>query len=233
MSRSSFSAVAAFAATAAVVCAAGCASSPTPVFERAKSVGPSVLVLVPQVRTVLNISPVDQASLTDQLSVELRRTLAGASLEVKEGSPERTFAALRGELLDAIARARLTRSGRFAPGTDLGLGPSLAAATDAGARAVVVAELTRLGAGRGGKDYVPIPPGELVKLPEDRPDFIVPQRPSAAGGGSGVELRLLVVDAANGHVLAHRVVVDPAMSVDEIRTAMTALVREACRGLIR
>ena len=64
-------------------------------------------------------------------------------------------------------------------------------------------------------------------------DFVVPQRPSAAGGGSGVELRLLVVDAANGRVLAHRVVVDPAMSVDEIRTAMTALVREACRGLIR
>lgn len=215
----------------AVLALSACTARRAPVLDAQGPVGGTVLLLEPEVRSMGELTPRQRTTLAERLRAELVGTLSLQDVDVRLADPAERFAPLRGALLEAVA-SRRGRSTGLAAGTDLELGETLAPAREAGARTVIVALLVPIGARPGPDGYVPRPPGEIMPLPEDRPDYVVP-RAGREGYGTGVELDLAVVDAATGRVLAHRRTGMPAATAADMLDVLPRLVREDTRGLVR
>jgi hypothetical protein len=139
---------------------------------------------------------------------------------------------LRQEVLDAWLEGRAQGLGRLKPGADLDLGSLRQVSEAAGARTVVLSVLTRTGTFQGPDEYVPRPPDEIISSPEERPDYVIP-RTGRNEFREGVDLDLLVVDAATSRVVTHRRVSYPAAGRAGAGEAIEPLVHEAVRGLTR
>lgn len=217
------------AALVALVASSACTSGRAPVFDRPRSLGARTLLLGSEIRLGREGSPVDLASLSEHLDLELRRALGGAGVVVQIPADADRVAALRRALLEVWVRGRQQGLGRLRTGTDLALGPLLGAAAESGSSTVMLGVLTRTGTGDAAGGYVPRPPGEVIRMPEDRFEHEIPQAGRNAFG-AGVDLDLLAVDVATGKVVAHRRVSHPAAGSGDIVAAVPVLVREAARG---
>lgn len=210
--------------------AAGCAANRAPVFEPTRTLGANVLVLEPDLRLGSSMTAPDESVLADQLMGELRRALSGAGLNVAPATESPRFDGLRSALIDLGVRARSQRLGRLRPGTRVELGEGAAAAREAGGSTVVLAVLGRSGAWYDEDGYAPRAPGEVMPLPDDKPDFYVPDA-RANSMQAGVDLELLAVSVTDSEVVLHRRVSYPAQTTAEIAEALPRLAREAARNL--
>ncbi len=205
-----------------------CSAGRPPVLEGARPIGPSTLVLQPEIRLGSGTDPATARVVSEQLVSQIRGSLAASGIEITGvgGQPK-----LRSALLAGWSHARNQGFGRIRRGADLGVADVIGPAAQEGAKSVLLAVLTRPGLPTPDSPFVPRPPGEIVPQPEDRPDYVIPQVHHGSGAASGVALDLVVVDATTGRVVADRHVEHPAQSVDDVVSVLPVLVREAARGI--
>lgn len=212
--------------------AAGCASGPPPLLEGSRALGPTLLVFGPEVRLGGQDGRVGEDMMHGRLDRLLRQSLAGRGLELAAPGAVGDDSALRTALIEILVRQK-QRNRRLRPGDPTGVRGELAEAQSAQASSVAVAMLSRSGIPRGDDDtFLPVPPDQIVPLPEERSDYEIP-RADATARPESVDLDLLVVDATTGEVRLHRRVTYPASNTGEIDTALPVLVREVSRGVTR
>jgi hypothetical protein len=205
----------------------GCVTGRPPAFVSPQAVGDAVLLLQPEVRLGQAAASSTEAQITDGLNGDLRDGLAGNNISIVTAEPGADTKRLRAALLSGLLAARAAGFGRVKPGADLGVSDLVAPVAREGAHAIVFGVLSRAPQG----EFVPRAPDEIVPLPDDRPDYVIPQTGRAANSVDSVALDVVVVDSRTGRAIAHRHVVHPARNIDDVRLAIPVLVHEALRGL--
>ncbi len=205
-----------------------CAGSVLPVFDTPRELAGSVLVLAPVVH-LGELGVKDNSFLVEPLERSVRQALAGKGMSIVEGLSDDALASFRQALQLAWSRKRAAGDRRFKAGEELGLQELLEAPARTGARSVAFVVLSGNGEGTGS-GYVPVPMGEIIPLPEERPDYVVP-RTGSGGFARGVDMDLLLVDLQTSQVILHRRVSHPAQDAGELIDAITVLSRELTRGL--
>lgn len=207
---------------------AACAGSVLPVFDTPRELAGSVLV-IPSVVRLGELGAKDSSFLVEPLERSVRQALAGKGMAIVESPSDDALASFRKALQVAWSRKRAAGDRRFKAGEDLGLQELLERPARTGARSVAFVVLSGNGEGNGS-GYVPVPMGEIIPLPEERPDYVVP-RSGSRGFARGVDMDLLLVDLHTSQVILHRRVSHPARNVGELIDAITVLTRELTRGL--
>lgn len=223
--------LAAIALASAVI--AGCASGPPPVFESPKALGETVVMFDAEIQLPERLvdGPNAREMVQTSLTRRLRQALAGKGIGF--GDPQQgadAASSLRVELLDAWRSQRRQSTRRLRVGSRVQLPPGAAALRADGARSAVLPILTGRKGGAEGDDFAPIPPGDVHWKPDERPDYEIP-RAGDEGMTSGVDLDLVIVDLANGQIVAHRRVIHPAEDTSDILASLPVMVREATRNL--
>ncbi len=209
----------------------GCSAGKLPVISGPQAIGGDLVLLEPQLRARDIDKARDRQMLTGAVSSELGQLLAARGMVLDRQSGDEIEAVHKG-IRQAWARRRSSSSRLFKDGELLGLEKELAGAPAVAGRPLVFVVLARVGALRGSGGYQPIAPDEMIELPDERADYVVPQAGSVAVAG-GVDLDLIVVDGRTGQVKTHRRVSHPAHTPTEILGALPVLLREVSRGLTR
>ncbi|MDQ7007028.1 MAG: hypothetical protein Q9Q40_07330 [Acidobacteriota bacterium] len=202
----------------------GCAGGPPPVFDRPPAIGGHLLLLAPQLRlggARLEVAAEDLGELLDKL---LREGFSGRGVSLAREEPA-IVDALRQRLTAAWAQHRGSSSRRWRRGAILDLGEASRAR---GAASVAFAVLSV--SGESSDRGLPLPPDEMIPLPDERADYEL-LRPGSAGSATTLELDLILVDLPTGVLRLHRRVAYPLMRPGQWVDALETLVREATRGL--
>jgi hypothetical protein len=181
-------------------------------------------MLAPEISLGPSVDDARTRRIAARLVAELRGTLE--SREVRLDGPWAGDGAesARRQLLE-----RMRRSGgeRLRRGVAVPLDDALVPLRASGAAGVLAARLLRRpSTSEGG--FVPRPPGEIVELPDERPDYEIPTAEEFATGG--VDLELLLVDTETSRVVTHRRVSHPVTG-DDVEAVLPALARLATRGM--
>jgi hypothetical protein len=211
----------------------GCASGPPPVFESPKALGETVVMFDAEIQLPQRLleGPNAREMVETSLTRRLRQALAGKGIgfgDAEQGAD--AASSLRVELLDAWRAQRRQSSRRLRVGSRVQLPPGAAALRAEGAQSAILPILTGRKGGAEGDDYAPIPPGQVHWKPDERSDYEIP-RAGEEGMTSGVDLDLVIVDLANGQIVAHRRVIHPAEDTSGILASLPVMVREATRNL--
>ncbi len=206
----------------------GCSLSRPPVFEVSRELHGSLLVMAPSIRGV-KATGSSREHLAQAVETKLRQAFAGHGLRVVQGAEGEAFTSFRRGVEQAWAKQRVAGARRFRTGADLGLRSLLELPASTGARLAAFVVLAGHGTVSAG-EYMPVPPDEIILMPEERPDYVVPKA-GHQGIARGVDLDLLLVDLRSGLVVMHRRVSHPASSSGEIYEALPVLVRELTRRL--
>ena len=209
---------------ALLLASAGCAGGPPPVFDRPPAIEGRLLLLAPQLRlggARLDVAAEDLGELLDKL---LREGLMGRGLPLARAGEDRVRG-LQEQLAAAWAQHRSSSSRRWRRGAivDLGEAGDIGVAASA---AFAVLSVVGASSDRG----VPMPPDEMIPLPDERADYEL-LRPGSAGSATTLELDLILVDLPTGALRLHRRVAYPLLRPGELIDALETLVREATRGL--
>ncbi len=207
---------------------ASCAGGGAPILETPRTLSGTTVLLASEVRVVAPGDAVAQADVAQLLQYELMTALDGAGLSVRDGSGNEALAALRATLVAAWQRQRSRGGGRFRAGSELSLGEAGDDPALRGTQSVILPVLTREGVSPREDGFVPLPPDHLPRLPESRPDYVVPQ---TGGAGGAVTLDLLVVDLLTRRVVTQRRASFPTRSTGDVTAALSTLARETARGL--
>ncbi|RMF76063.1 MAG: hypothetical protein D6738_02150, partial [Acidobacteria bacterium] len=180
---------------------AACTGGPAPVFEGRRAVGGGILLIEPAVR----IGGAGVRLLADEARAELfrqlRQQLAGRGLDIAPLRPEGDDAAIADRLVRTVVAEKL-RGRRLRAGASLHVDGLGELAARYGATVVAAAVLTRSGIAPDEGEFLPIPEGELVPLPDERSEYEVPD--ASPRGRPGVDLDFVLVDAVAGQVRLHR-----------------------------
>ena len=215
--------------TAAALASAACSAPRPPFLAPSRAVGGEVILFQPEARLgSAGSQPIEEA-LVDGLIAELRKALTANGLSPSVAPRDPSMERSRRAVIAAWARARAGGRHRLRPDEPLGVEEALLPVREWGADTVVAAVLARRGLFVPEGEYVPRPPGELVVLPDEKSDYEIPRARDYTE--EGVSLELLLVDARNGRIVAHRRVTYPAAGDRDIAAVLPRLVRMATRGL--
>lgn len=210
---------------------AACTGAAMPVFDAPQVLAGQMLVLTPELRIGAAKLGIDRQDLVEVLDNTLRQTLSGRGIPTVSGKQGgKTLKDLRQALLQAWVDQRAASSRRFRKGQEISLGDAAQPVLREGTSSVSLSVLTVSGSDAFSGGSVPIPPDEMIPLPEERPDYSVP-KPGSVALSETLSLDLLVVDVASGRVLLHRRVAYPLAHKGDLLDALRILSREATRGL--
>ncbi len=211
-----------------LVVLAACAGGPAPVFEGRRGIGTELILFEPAVR----LGGTEARLLADeagrQLGRLLRQRLAGRGLAV-DPLPLGDASDEARDRLVRVVLAEKMRGRRLRSGATLRVAGLADVATRRGASAVAVAVLTRSGVGPRDGEFLPLPEGQLVELPDARSEYEVPD--ASRRHRVGVDLDFVIVDAATDTVRLHRRVSYPLDKLAQLPDVLPVLVREATRGI--